>query len=232
MEKLREGSFGNVLRNAREASGVGLRELSDVTKIQVRYIEALESEDWTRVPPGVIGRGFLRLIAREIGADPKELVALYCAARGEEIPKLMVPKPEENWRFKREKPPVDPKLFLFGGGVLLVAALVGLLMWSPWSAKKAPPAQRGVEAVAEKPHKLEIRALADSQVVVEIQGMPLERHDLKASDAPFVIELSKPVRVDAPEGSSLAITWDGVEVKTPPGAVSLKFPDDLEAPKP
>lgn len=234
MEIIREGGFGAALRNAREAAGVNLRELSDNTKIQVRYIEALEAEDWPHVPKGVIGRGFVRLIARELGADQEQIMRLYCASRGEEPPRRMVPTPETNWRVGADKPVVDPRILLAAAVAVLVVAVVGVLLWSPWSAKTAP-AQRGGDPQAAAVHRLEIRPRENTAVDVEIQGLPRERHEMKAGDAPFAIELSKPVTIEAPKAGALVVLWDGTELKTaskPESSFKIELPKDLEALKP
>lgn len=233
METIREGGFGAALKAAREAAGITLRELSDTTKVQTRYIEALEAEDWSRVPQGVIGRGFVRLIAREIDLDPADLTLRYCAARGEEPPRKRIPTPETNWRVGANEPFIDPKKLFIGAVVVLVLAVVGLLIWSPWSAKP-PVSQRGAEPQATAAHRLEIRALDATKVTVEIQGLPIEEHTLRPSDT-FSIEVAKPVTIEAPDAGAIEVTWDGTVLKSvgePKSSVKLVLPKDLEALKP
>ncbi|NOY44717.1 MAG: helix-turn-helix domain-containing protein, partial [Deltaproteobacteria bacterium] len=66
--------FGPALRAAREAAGRTLDDVARTTRIRRAYLEALEAEDWGRVPRGVIGRGFVRVVAKEIGAAEAELL--------------------------------------------------------------------------------------------------------------------------------------------------------------
>jgi cytoskeleton protein RodZ len=80
------GDFGEALRRAREAAGRDLIDLAETTKIQPRYIEALETENWKIVPSGIIGRGFVRVIARELGLPVAELLEKYRVARGDDDP--------------------------------------------------------------------------------------------------------------------------------------------------
>lgn len=57
--------------------GVSLEEISSATRISTRFLEALESEQWDRLPGGVFNRGFIRSVARFLGLDEDVLVAIY-----------------------------------------------------------------------------------------------------------------------------------------------------------
>jgi cytoskeletal protein RodZ len=67
-------TIGERLRHAREERGIGLREISDQTRISVRYLEAIEADDYKRLPGGIYSRSFIRAYARSIGFDEKEAV--------------------------------------------------------------------------------------------------------------------------------------------------------------
>jgi cytoskeleton protein RodZ len=54
-----------------------LREVSDETRISVRYLEAIESNDYKRLPGGIFNRSFVRSYARCVGYDEKEAVEAY-----------------------------------------------------------------------------------------------------------------------------------------------------------
>ena len=51
------GSFGENLRREREMRGVDLREIADATKINLRFLEAVENEEFGALPGGVFNRG-------------------------------------------------------------------------------------------------------------------------------------------------------------------------------
>jgi cytoskeletal protein RodZ len=69
--------LGPVLKQAREAKGISLREVAERTKISVTALEALERSDISRLPGGIFGRSFVRSYASEIGLDPETVVRLY-----------------------------------------------------------------------------------------------------------------------------------------------------------
>src|SRR4029077_6576067 len=70
-------SIGEQLRLAREGRGVALREISDQTKISVRYLEAIEANDYGRLPGGIFNRSFIKSYARCVGYNEKEAIEGY-----------------------------------------------------------------------------------------------------------------------------------------------------------
>lgn len=70
-------TIGERLRLAREERGIPLREISDQTRISVRYLEAIEANDYKRLPGGVYNRSFVQAYAHYIGYDEKEAVEGY-----------------------------------------------------------------------------------------------------------------------------------------------------------
>ncbi len=78
-----KGSFGERLKREREMREVSLDELTKATRISQRFLEALENEDWKKLPGGVFGRGFVRTIAGYLGLDEESLLSEYDLARGD-----------------------------------------------------------------------------------------------------------------------------------------------------
>lgn len=70
-------TIGEQLRLKREERGIPLREISDETRISIHYLEAIESNDYARLPGGIFNRSFVRAYARCIGFDEKDAVEGY-----------------------------------------------------------------------------------------------------------------------------------------------------------
>jgi cytoskeletal protein RodZ len=70
-------SIGEQLRLAREERGIGLREICDQTRISVHYLEAIEANDFKRLPGGVFNRSFIKAYARYVGYDEREAIENY-----------------------------------------------------------------------------------------------------------------------------------------------------------
>jgi cytoskeletal protein RodZ len=71
--------FGERLRRAREARGVSLRQVANVTRITVRALEAVERNDLSRLPGGIFTRSFVRAYATEVGLDPEGTLREFLA---------------------------------------------------------------------------------------------------------------------------------------------------------
>jgi cytoskeletal protein RodZ len=70
-------SFGEELKRERELRDISLKEISEATKISIRFLEALELNNFDVLPGGVFNRGFIRAYARFIGVDGEEMVNAY-----------------------------------------------------------------------------------------------------------------------------------------------------------
>ena len=70
-------AFGENLRREREMRGVSLEEISGATKISLRFLDAIEREDFTKLPGGIFSRSFIRSYARYLGLDEERVVAEY-----------------------------------------------------------------------------------------------------------------------------------------------------------
>ena len=78
-----KAGFGDHLKREREMRGVSLDEICAATRISTRFLEALENEEWERLPGGVFNRGFVRAVARFLGLDEEGFVAEYALAVSE-----------------------------------------------------------------------------------------------------------------------------------------------------
>ncbi|QQE80869.1 RodZ domain-containing protein [Alicyclobacillus sp. SO9] len=65
---------GQVLRRKREELGLSLDDIQTKTKIRKRYLEAIETGDWSVLPGDVYARGFVRSYADALGLDGFELL--------------------------------------------------------------------------------------------------------------------------------------------------------------
>ncbi len=76
-ESVLMASFGENLRREREMRGVSLQEISAATKISVRFLQALENEEFGKLPGGIFTRSFIRAYAKYLGLDEDRVLAEY-----------------------------------------------------------------------------------------------------------------------------------------------------------
>src|SRR5256886_9936115 len=70
-------TIGEKLRLARETRGIALRDISEQTRISMRYLEAIEADDYRRLPGGIFNRSFIRAYAKFIGYDENDAIEDY-----------------------------------------------------------------------------------------------------------------------------------------------------------
>ena len=75
--------IGDKLRSAREAKGLSIEDIEKATKIQGRYLTAIEQNDFDKLPGDFYVRAFIRQYAQIVGLDGKKLLSEY----HEDIPK-------------------------------------------------------------------------------------------------------------------------------------------------
>lgn len=128
-----KGTFGERLKRERELREVTREEVSNATRISARFLQALEDEDWEKLPGGVFGRGFVRTIARYLGLSEEGLLAEYDLARGENAVQSAA-RPEDRIPSPPKWIPVVALLVI----LLVVAGIVagGIYGWRKWKARR------------------------------------------------------------------------------------------------
>jgi cytoskeletal protein RodZ len=125
------GNFGERLKRERELREVSPNEVVVATRISLRFLEALENEDWDKLPGGIFNRGFVRAIAQYLGLDEEDLLAEYDLAHGDQSPEAQLAA--------ESRIPAPPKwiaVALALGALAIIAALVaaGVYTWRRYSA--------------------------------------------------------------------------------------------------
>jgi cytoskeletal protein RodZ len=73
------GNLGDKFRQTRESKKLSLEDVSDVTKINRRMLQAIEDERFDLLPGGVFNKGFIRAYAKHLGLDDEEAITSYLA---------------------------------------------------------------------------------------------------------------------------------------------------------
>src|ERR1700681_3780728 len=65
------------LSKLRQNQGVTLEHIADKTKISIRFLRAIEAEEFQKLPGGLFSTSYLRQYAAAIGLDEEELLTQY-----------------------------------------------------------------------------------------------------------------------------------------------------------
>ena len=123
------GTFGQTLRDARKDLGVTLEEAERETRINRRYLEALENEDEAAMPAAVYTRGFIRTYCQFLGLNPEGMLDLYGPQQVLESHVPIRPIPAEV--NQPRSLPIRPAVVLAG---LVVASLLAVYLWGQYTS--------------------------------------------------------------------------------------------------
>ncbi|MBN2432212.1 MAG: helix-turn-helix domain-containing protein [Acidobacteria bacterium] len=70
-------TIGELLKRSREDKGLSLRDLADSTKISINFLQAIERNDFKKLPRGVYPKLFVRSMAKYLDLDADDMVRLY-----------------------------------------------------------------------------------------------------------------------------------------------------------
>jgi cytoskeleton protein RodZ len=159
-------SIGETLRRERQRRNLDLPKIAGELKISVRFLEAMEEDDFGKLPGGVFTKSFVRQYADFLGLDSDEMAAevarivepepVVAESPGKkpDVPGIQLEMSENDWQSVRERPAPLPSWFK--AGMLLVALMLvcsGVYWWfqrprHPVVAHETPSAPK-VSPVAE-----------------------------------------------------------------------------------
>ena len=144
------GTFGERLKRERELREVPLEEITQATRIGSRFLQALENEDWEKLPGGVFNRGFVRSIAHYLGLDEEAFLAEYDlahAAHADQQAQKHALKIED----RIPPTPVWIPVALVLGVLILLAAIIfgGIYAWRRFVGHSAPKPAAGITIPAK-----------------------------------------------------------------------------------
>ena len=136
------------LKAARETRGLSLQDIFLATRVSVINLQAVENQEFNRLPPPVYARDYIRKYARAVGIDAKPLLDRYDRHRESVNPppeetEVQKPWPENSRRYR----------FLFStlGAVIVAGILVYALFLYYDQPGKATPLTAAVPAEPTTP---------------------------------------------------------------------------------
>ena len=122
--------LGNRLKEAREAKGLSLEDLQELTKIQKRYLIGIEEGNYSMMPGKFYVRAFIKQYCEAVGLDSEEIFEQYKS----EIPSVYSEElPEQLSRVQSRKtiPAGDSKVVELLPKILAAVLVIGaaVLIW-------------------------------------------------------------------------------------------------------
>lgn len=198
-------AIGPALKDARETLGLSLTQISEMTRVRVRHLEAIEADDLEGLPSRPFAIGYVRAYARALGLDADATAARFRAEHPSPDDDLHTPVGLAHQGRPRNRAAV----------ALIGAAAVAILAWNiARHAVAAPP--RRPPPVAAQPT---VRAAAGPFTVEK----PLPAPPEATAPAPYVTPVVGPNAPAAPVGGdpTASVTQQASDVGrfTPQGTI-------------
>lgn len=148
--------LGKTLKEAREKKGYGIEDIHNITKIQKRYLEAIEEGNIDALPGHFYARAFIKSYAEAVGLDPGMVLEHM---RSSDLPQPPIEEPSVPLRSTRqEKSPLQSgrslsRVLLYSFAVLILFviyfAAMELKSSSPQENTQTPEASQGTTTPGE-----------------------------------------------------------------------------------
>jgi cytoskeletal protein RodZ len=160
-------SIGHELKRERELRGIALQEIAEMTKINIRFLRALEEDQLDMLPEKFFTRGIIRTYAQYLGLDEENALNLYLENQRMQHDQEML-KEEEDQQSETQPPSLKKgkKFGLFFGGFIIILALSAALIFILKKEEPLPPENKAasvIQKTQEKPEQESVlRPLASS----------------------------------------------------------------------
>lgn len=194
-------SLGEKLRTARAGKGLTIDQVSRDTNISVRFLESLETEDFSGFPGETYITGFIRNYGSYLELNVQELLSLYRAFRIQEQP---VPV-EQLLKTPSKAPAVLTTLAV----ILVILAVLGggiyyLFFIRPRRPAASVPAARVPTEYVLETDSMERRLYKNDSVLIPLDAVTYKLELVNLGDAvtirtpggSVILDLSQEVKVD------------------------------------
>lgn len=163
-------SVGETLQRARLEQELDVATVATRTKINAKYLEAIEADDRGSLPSSFFYKNFVQQYARTLSLDTKEIDAEIDRVLSTDAP---LPLPGQDNPTRKEIAPVGlssafPKSRIyasFAGLILMLAACSGIYGWWSKGQSAMPIITQPSMPVAQIPASFEVAAGASAQTV-------------------------------------------------------------------
>jgi len=210
-------SPGTILRRARTQQGLELSEVAASIKVNPKYLEAMEADDWQRLPGGFFYKSFVRQYASALGLDADQIEEALASIPIQEEP---MPMPRQEDAKLRSLPSLKIGVPWFAFGrlgpslAMLAVVLVGCSIFYTWwhriQAHESPVAE-AKSAVIETRSITPQSAAPEGNAPARTQ-QPAAASAQQVASGPAIPEDGVHLKLAASEDTWVRVTADGKRV--------------------
>lgn len=245
--------IGDILRRAREEKGLSLKDIQEVTKIRLRYLEAIDEGNFDAIPGEVYRKGFIVNYANVVGLEGQAVLKKY-----HDLKSAQEEQTKQEQLLVEQEESASPKsnlnndwvkgIYLGVAGALAIVLLISFFILPSLHKSKSEEITQPVEIeethdsdnnqtlfpapitiTAEFKQRVWVQVVADGEYIFMRDGRtfdPTEPVQVWTAQQEMQIKMGNPAGVD--------LTFNGKKLRSlgPEGIVkTVKFkPDGIVAP--
>lgn len=160
-------SPGKMLRASRKQRGLSKKEVADTLHITAHYVNALEHDQYDKLPGEIFAKGYLKRYAEIMGLDQEEILAAYKDVRASDTESASAAQAARS-RSRNNR----NKLWV-GGSLLLFAGLfTGLWLWNKQSVTVDIASSSATSVDGENPATVSGRGAGNVPVAEALGSAP------------------------------------------------------------
>ncbi len=167
---------GEVLKNKRESLGKSLDTISSDTKIQKRFLEYIEKDQYEKFDSDVFASGFIKIYSKYLGLDVEKVLAIYRRSN-------LQNKPEEKKKvrnFSSFKPKITPQIVAIVTLSIFLLSVVGYIGYQIYKFQTPPQLTviQPTDGYQSKTGTVLVKGNTESSATITINGLPVETDSL------------------------------------------------------
>jgi cytoskeleton protein RodZ len=133
-------AVGKILKKEREGHRLTLEDVSAKTKVALRFLAAIENEEYDSLPPQSYTIGFIKLYAEAVGLDPGAIAAQFKRETGTTVERAATVEPAEHGNAKDLRERRIPRWLYLAVGAAIVFLIISSYGWLRSTPRAAHPA--------------------------------------------------------------------------------------------
>jgi cytoskeletal protein RodZ len=167
-------TVGEILKKARLENNLTLEEVERIIKIRKKYLEALEGNNWGKLPSLPYIKGFIRSYSSFLGLKPEEMIAIFRREFSGQDKTGLLPK-------GLSKPLNEPAIRITSQTVIIGAVVSFLLVFFGYLAFQykayiSPPdltITKPLEGETVATEKVQVTGITDNDAVISINNQKI-----------------------------------------------------------
>lgn len=168
---------GEVIKSKRESLGKDLNTVCLDTKIQRRFLEYIENNQFEKFDSKVFASGFIKIYSKYLGLDVEKILALY--RRSTQVEVKSVNKKGIKGKKKGIKLSISPRVISISFLILFLILIVGYVGFQIFKFQTPPTLTifQPNDGLITNEQEITVKGITQSLITVQIDGKQIETNE-------------------------------------------------------